>query len=106
MHDLKWSPSEKKLARQVFEQALELELNEILVEFKHRAATASTAEEMWAVRAFLAAKQREIDDKYDFRYSRLILLFSRLVREGRIRREQLDGLSDEKLSFVERVLSL
>ena len=44
--------------------------------------------------------------KYDYRYSQLILVFSRLLREGRIREEQLAGLSEEKLSYIRRVLSL
>ena len=106
MHDLKWSPLEKKLARQVFEQALDAELEETLADFKARAAVASTPDEMWAVRGFLAERQDEIDEKYDYRYSRLILVFARLVREGRIREEQLDGLSGDKLEIIKGLLSL
>lgn len=106
MRELKWSPAEKTLARQVFEQALDAELKETLAEFKARAAAASTPDEMWAVRGFLAERQDEIDEKYDYRYSRLILVFARLVREGRIREEQLDGLSGDKLEMIKGLLSL
>lgn len=106
MRDLKWSPLEKTLARQIFELALDAELKETLAEFKERAAVASTPDEMWAVRGFLAERQDEIDEKYDYRYSRLILVFARLVREGRIREEQLDGLSGEKLEMIKDLLSL
>ena len=106
MRDLKWSPLEKTLARQVFEQALDAELKDTLAEFKARAAVASTPDEMWAVRGFLAERQDEIDEKYDYRYSRLILVFARLIREGRIREEQLDGLSGEKLEMINGLVSL
>jgi hypothetical protein len=77
-----------------------------MAEFKSKAATAATPEEMWAVQGYLAHMQREIDEKYDYRYSQLILVFSRLVREGRLKEEQLQGLSEEKLSYIRHILSL
>lgn len=106
MYDLKWSASEKKLARRLYEQALHAELNEVLSEFKARAAKASTPEEMWAVGDFLEARRRAIDEKYDYRYSQLILVFSRLVREGRIQREQFEDLSQEKRAIIDHISSL
>ncbi len=66
-----WSESEKKLSRRIFEAALEAELNEVMAEFKSRAAAAGTPEAMWALEEYLAQKRREIDGKYDYRYSML-----------------------------------
>ena len=45
-HDLKWSPSEKKIARTVFDASLELALAKVMVEFKSKANAASTPSEM------------------------------------------------------------
>ena len=106
MYESMWSHSEKKLSRRVFELALEAELAEIVADFKSKAAAVATPEEMWALREFLSHKQREIDQKYDYRYSQLTFVFSRLLREGRIRRDELHGLSEDKLSEIERILSL
>ncbi|OGB33945.1 MAG: hypothetical protein A3F78_14070 [Burkholderiales bacterium RIFCSPLOWO2_12_FULL_61_40] len=106
MHDLKWSESEKKLSRRVFEAALQAELADITAKFKAKAAAVTTPDEMWAVREFLAKHQREIEQKYDYRYSQLILALARLVREGRIAEEQLHGLSEEKLSYIRHMVSL
>lgn len=106
MQNLNWSDSEKKLARRVFQAALETELAEIMTAFKAQVAALATPDEMWAIQGVLARKQREIEEKYDYRYSQLIMVFGRLVKEGRVTREQLRGLSDEKRSFVERLLSL
>lgn len=106
MQNLKWSDSEKKVSRRVFEAALEAELAEITTAFKAKVAALTTPDEMWALQGVLARNQREVEEKYDYRYSQLIMVFSRLLREGRITREQIDGLSDEKLSFIERLLSL
>ena len=36
----------------------------------------------WGVLEFLAAKQREIERKYDYRYSVLTGVFARLLAEG------------------------
>lgn len=106
MYDVKWSESEKKLSRRVFEAALRAELADIMAEFKSKASAVATPEEMWAVQKFLVRKQLEIDEKYDYRYSRLVVVFAGLLREGRIQEEQLHGLSEEKLSHIRRILSL
>jgi hypothetical protein len=106
MDNLKWSESEKKLSRRVFEAALEAELSEILAEFKSKAAAAATAEAMWALEEYLAQKRREVDGKYDYRYSQLLFVFGRLVREGRLQEEQLSGLAPEKLSYIQRMQEL
>jgi len=104
-HDLKWSQSEKKIARRVYDTALENELADIMAEFKARAAAVATADEMWEVERYLDGKRREIQEKYDYRYSQLILTFARLLREGRIREDHLHGLSEEKLSYLRRIVS-
>ena len=106
MYDLKWSESEKKLSRRIFEAALQAELADIIAKFKAKAAAVTTPDEMWAVRDFLAQAQHEIERKYDYRYSQLILVFATLVREGRITEAQLHGLSEEKLSYIRHIVSL
>ena len=106
MYDLKWSESEKKLARSVFEAALTAELAEIMAELKARAAAAAEPDDMWSIQEHLRHKRREIDEKYDYRYSRLPLVFGQLLREGRIQEAQLAGLAAEKLSYIRRIASL
>jgi hypothetical protein len=106
MHDMKWSKSEKKLAQQVFDAALEAELAEIVADAKGRATAASDIEDIWALQEHLFHRRRELDQKYDFRYSQLLFVFGRLLREGRIRIEQLDGLSEDKRDVIRRIVSL
>ena len=106
MDNLKWSESEKRLSRRVYDAALEAELAEVMAEFKSRATAVRMPEEMWALEAYLAQRRREIDGKYDYRYSQLLFVFGRLVREGRVKIEQLEGFSEEKLSFIKRIVSL
>ena len=95
-----WKDSEKKIARRVFEAALQAELAEIMAELKARAASAKEPDDMWAIQAYLAHAQREIDSKYDYRYSQLELVLGRLLREKRIEEQDLNGLADEKLAKI------
>lgn len=106
MHDLKWSELEKKVARRAFEAALTAELAEVMAEFKARAAAAAEPDDLWAIEEHLRHTRREIDEKYDYRYSQLIMVFGRLLREGRIQQSQLAGLAEEKLSYIRRIASL
>jgi hypothetical protein len=106
VHDLKWSTSEKKLARAVFEAALERECASILCEFKLRAAKATTPQDMWDIQEYLTRQRREIDLKYDYRYSQLILVFGRLLREHLIEESELQALSPEKLSCILQIATM
>ncbi len=101
-----WSPAEKRLARKVFEAAVGAELGEIVADFKRRAAAVASPDEMWELGDSLARIRREFDTKYDYRYSMLTIVLGRLVREGRVSIEQLQGLSEDKLLKIGRIVSL
>jgi len=103
MSDGTWKTSEKKIARRVFDAALQSELAEIMARFKLRAASIKEPDDMWEIQTYLAHAQREIDNKYDFRYSQLEIVFGRLLREERIEDQDLSGLSEEKLSNIRRI---
>jgi hypothetical protein len=102
---MKWSDAEKKLAHRVFMGALETELAEVIADFKQRAASAQVPDDLWEIAEHLQARRRDIDQKYDYRYSQLIFIFGCLVREGRVQEAQLAGLSDKKLDQIRRTAS-
>jgi len=106
MHDLKWSDREKKIARRVFEAALQQELGEAMAEFKEKAARAQTSDDMWEIEGWLSDRRHNIDITYDYRYSRLVMVFGKLLREKRITEQQLEGLGEDKLSYIGRIASL
>lgn len=100
-----WSSSEKKIARRVFDAALQCELTEVLLHFKAMAANATEPGHMWSTEEYLSKARREIDSKYDYRYSQLHVVFGRLLREGRISEVELAGLSEENLQLIRRIAS-
>lgn len=105
MMDFVWSNSEKKLARRLYDAALAAELQQIVSDFKARVAAVVEPGEMWALEEYLRSQRREIDAKYDYRYSQLLRVFGRLLREGRLQESELAGLSEDKLSRIRHIAS-
>ena len=106
MQDFTWSPKERQLARAVFERAATAEEQEVLESFKTKAAELKNLEDLWALQFAIRDSEREYQQKYDYRYSQLIAVFGHLVREGRVSIAALEGLSEEKLKYIERIASL
>ncbi len=100
MRDLKWSPSEKLIARRAFDKALKTELQEIVGEAKEMAAAVHEVSQLWSFENWLTQRRLEIERKYDFRYSVLPLVFAALVNEGRISEKDLHGLELEKIELI------
>lgn len=105
MFDLKWSGSEKKIARGAYDEARDRCLAKLLAEFKAKAAVATTPSDMWAVEDYLSQQRRELDEIFDYRYSQLPLVFARLIREGYLDEARLRGLSEDKLEIIRRSLA-
>ncbi len=98
-----WTTAEKKIAHRVFDAALRSELAEIMQAFKSMAAAAKEPNDLWSTEEFLTQARKSINQKYDYRYSQLEMLFVRLLRENRISKEDLTGLSEEKLHYIDRI---
>lgn len=105
MRDLKWSPSEKVVARRAFEQALNTELRELVRRAKEMAATVEEASELWNLESWLTHRRLEIERKYDYRYSVLLLVFATLLKQGLISENDLHGLGSEKIELILGVAS-
>ena len=58
---------------------------------------------MWEIGESLEQIRYEFDRKYDYRYSQLIFVFGRLLREKRICEEDLQGLAADKLEQIRRI---
>jgi hypothetical protein len=54
----------------------------------------------WGLKHYLTERRKEIDRKYDYRYSQLTRVFRRLLYEGRVSEEELRGLRDDKLKSI------
>ena len=103
LHELKWSPEEKSVARKVFDEALQRELDAITQEVKRRARDIKVASELWKLEDYLSESRKKVNGKYNYRYSTLPIVFGQLLREGRISIDELRGLGDDKVGYIRRV---
>jgi hypothetical protein len=106
MNDLKWSGAEKQVAKRAFNAALEREYGKLMHQTREMAAEIQEGADLWRLHDFLTDRRRKIDDKYDYRYSQLIFVFARLIHEGWLSLEELQGLHEDKLERIEAILSL
>ena len=97
---MKWSDTEKAIARRAFDHALQQELHEVVQKAQRMAATIEQPSDLWELESFLTKRRNEIDRKYDYRYSVLPQVFVNLVREGRVHEQQLHGLAEDKLGYI------
>ncbi|MDG4880717.1 hypothetical protein [Mesorhizobium sp. WSM4884] len=103
--DLKWSPSEKKVARRAFDAALEVALGKTMAELKSKVSGVTTPAAMWDIEDYLRQQRLKIDRMFDYRYSQLIVVFAVLIREGYLDENQLSGLSEDKRNEIHRILA-
>ncbi len=98
-----WSRSEKALARTAFDAALKRELHEVMQETKQMANQINESADLWGLEHYLTNRRKEIDRKYDYRYSQLTHVFGRLLYEKRLREEELRGLREDKLKLIRSI---
>jgi hypothetical protein len=106
MRNLKWSPAEKAIARKAFDRALQRDLAAVIRKTKEMAGKIEQPADLWELESYLTRRRHEIDRQYDYRYSVLLIVFGALIRQGRLREEDLQGLAEEKLAHIRSYATL
>jgi hypothetical protein len=106
MHDLPWSKREKQIARTAFEQALEREAAAFIKLVRARALEVTELSDVWDLEQMLRDKRRELDARYDYRYSVLLYVFADLIQAGWLSLDDLAGLADDKRARIAALVEL
>lgn len=101
MSNESWSKSQKKHTRELFDLALEREYKALIEEIN--SLKVESRDEVWELRDRLNQKAKEMDRKYDYRYSQLMFVFTQLFREGYLSLEELSVLGEEKLDEIKKM---
>jgi hypothetical protein len=96
----KWSKTERAIARAAFDAALKRELQDVMRKTKQMVNQIKEPAGLWELEHYLTERRKEIDRKYDSRYSRLTQVLGRLLYETRLEEEDLIGLSEDKLQSI------
>jgi hypothetical protein len=99
-----WSKSEKEIARRAFDLAYVHECKAIEEELRKRVANLHDPKGLWSLHPYLSEQGRDIDRKYDYRYSVLISVFARLLDEGWIMIDDISGLSEKKIEAIRGIV--
>jgi Photoprotection regulator fluorescence recovery protein len=59
--------------------------------------------DLWDLEHYLTQRRKEIDRKYDYRYSQLTHVFGRFLHEGRLREEEPRGLREGKVNSIRSI---
>ncbi len=94
-----WAPSEKKLARIAFDKAFERQCTAI-TEKARRMLDTTAPSKIFRVQEYLTEQRRIVDGLYDYRYSRLLGVFGRLLSDGWLSEGDLHGLQPEKIAKI------
>jgi hypothetical protein len=97
-----WSKQEKGIARKAFKVAYDRECKAIMENVRKMASETKDPTELWRLQEYLAEKRNETDAKYDYRYSVLCSIFARLICEGWLQQNDLEGLAEDKLDEIRR----
>ena len=62
--------------------------------------TATAPSEIFRVQEYLTEQRRIVDRLYDYRYSRLLGVFGKLLSDGWLREGDLQGLQPEKIAKI------
>ncbi|HXU38504.1 MAG TPA: hypothetical protein VN937_19260 [Blastocatellia bacterium] len=106
MQDETWTKSEKAVARRAFDAALDREYTALTDEVRRRANSIAEPHHIWALHDFLTRTRKDLDQKYDYRYSQLDFVFARLILDGWLSEAELTGLAEEKLARIRSLLDM
>jgi len=106
MRDIKWSKAEKKTAQKAFDLAYNRECAALIKKIQSKAKKLSAPEDIWDLHDFMTKEIRNIGRTYDYRYSVLLRVFAQLIKDEWLNIDELEGLSEDKLSRINNLLDL
>jgi hypothetical protein len=106
MSEDKWSKTEKSVARAAFDKAYDKECRQIIGKLKEKSLKLSDPKDLWELHDYLSEIRKEISEKYDYRYSVLLLVFAHLLKQQWLKIDDLEGLSGDKIDRIKRLANI
>jgi hypothetical protein len=105
-HAATWTATEKKTARRAPDKAFERHCTTITAEARRMLENVTAPSDIWRVQEYLSEHRKTVDRIYQYTYSDLLLIFSRLMRDGWLTEAYLAGLQKEKIARIRLGASL
>lgn len=98
--EVEWSNAEREIAHKALETAFQRESDMMVSLIREQSGKISCLDDLWKLHDFLSARRHDIDGKYDDSQSMFVFVFARLIKEGWLTLDELDGLDRAKVSKV------
>jgi Photoprotection regulator fluorescence recovery protein len=72
----------------------------VIQETQKMASQIQHSSDLWDLEHYLTQRRKDIECKYDYRYSQLTHVFGRLLHDDRLSEEELRGLREDKLKSI------
>lgn len=95
-----WTEPEQAVARDAFDRAYGRAVDQLVASVQARAASLSSAENVWQLHDFLSIERHTIEGRFDFRLDGILFVFASLVKESLLQIDELAGLDAEKLAKI------
>lgn len=95
-----WTQAEHSVVATAFETAHRRETTALMDEVRQRSGSLASVEDLWKLHDHLSIKRHDIDGKYDSDPSALLFVLAQLIKEGWLLREELEGLTPDKVAKV------
>lgn len=97
---INWTKTEEEIAHQALKKAHQRETDYLIQQVREYASQIAEIDDLWRINDFLSARRHDIDGKYDYRDSMFVFVFSQLIKEGWLKWDDLEGLSQDKLTKI------
>ncbi len=94
------SATEEQIAKEALQKAYKREVSALIAHVRERANSVTEIEDLWYLHDLLSTKRYEIDGKYVYNGATFVFDFARLVQEGWLTLEDLQGLPSTTLSKI------
>ena len=98
--EVEWSSTEREVAHKALETAFQRESDMMVSLIREKSSEISCLDDLWKLHDFLSARRHDIDGKYDDSQSMFVFVFARLIKEGWLTLDELEGLDQAKVSKV------
>jgi len=95
-----WSAQEQQIAKEALEGARIREVDSLVQLIREQASKIDNITDVWRLNDFLSARRFDIDGKYDDREDEMLFVLARLVKEGWVMTDDLQGLEGAKLAKI------
>ncbi len=98
--EVEWSSKEREIAQKALDTAFKRESDMMVSLIREQSGEISCLDDLWKLHDFLSARRHDIDGKYDDSQSMFVFVFARLIKEGWLTLDELEGLDRAKVSKV------